>query len=67
MQAATCVFLMDLHSEVLTVVRDFPHHPQPKNVSKHMCHFQTSSDLFKNILGHCYGMIFVPPKDMFKF
>ena len=46
MKAATFVFLMNLYSEILTIIMDLPYHPPQNNISEPLCHFQTSTDLF---------------------
>ena len=62
MKAAMFMFLMNLYSEILTIIMDLPYHPRQSNISEPPCHFQTSTDLFKNILGHCLGINLVPQK-----
>ena len=55
MKAATFVFLMNLYSEILTIIMDLPYHPQQNNISEPLVTFRLQLTYFKTYWDIVWG------------
>lgn len=63
-KAATFTFILGLFIQMYLNMGGPPHHPQPRNVSKYLCHFHSYINSFKKDFGALLWGEVSPQKDM---